>query len=47
MNNSIFTKFLETLCDEDDSDENTCLISGLPLEENFIKLYCKKLILTI
>ena len=40
MNNSTFTNFLETLCDDDESDENTCLISGLPLEENFIKLYC-------
>jgi len=40
MNNSSFTNFLETLCDDNESNENTCLISGLPLEENFIKLYC-------
>ena len=40
MNNSNFTTFLETLYDETESQENICLISGLPLEENFIKLYC-------
>lgn len=41
MNNSSFTTFLETLCDDKvENNENICLISGLPLEENYIKLYC-------
>ena len=32
MNNSSFTNFLETLCDDDDdNNENIWLISGLPL----------------
>lgn len=41
MNNSNFTKFLEEICDDNNNDnKETCLISGLPLEDNCIKLFC-------
>lgn len=41
MNNSNFTKFLEEICDDNNNNsDDVCLITGTPLEENYIKLFC-------
>ncbi len=41
MNNSNFTKFLEEICDDNNNNsDDVCLITGTPLEDNYIKLFC-------
>ena len=40
INNQFNKELLELLCNDDEDDENVCLISNLPLENNHIKLVC-------